>query len=47
VTGTDEHGMKIQKAAQSKDMTPIELCDKVSLRFKVIVADYVNKRGYG
>lgn len=35
LTGTDEHGMKIQKAAESKGVTPRELCDTVSKRFEV------------
>ena len=34
-TGTDEHGMKIQKAAQERGMEPNELCDRLSLRFSV------------
>ncbi|KAI8071664.1 tRNA synthetases class I (M)-domain-containing protein [Gongronella butleri] len=33
-TGTDEHGLKIQQAAQKNHTTPIELCDRVSERFK-------------
>lgn len=32
-TGTDEHGMKIQKAAQDRGLEPRELCDRLSLRF--------------
>lgn len=34
-TGTDEHGLKIQRVAEEKGMTPQELCDGVSPRFKV------------
>lgn len=34
LTGTDEHGKKIQITAQEKDITPIELCDKYSNEFK-------------
>lgn len=33
-TGTDEHGMKIQKAAEALGQEPKELCDRVSGRFK-------------
>ncbi|CAO1617768.1 unnamed protein product [Sympodiomycopsis kandeliae] len=33
-TGTDEHGLKIQKAAETSHTTPKELCDRVSLRFR-------------
>ena len=35
VTGTDEHGLKIQKAAQEKGVTPLQLCDELSSVFKV------------
>ena len=34
-TGTDEHGLKIQKAAAAHNCPPIELCDSVSQKFKV------------
>ncbi|KAI8333174.1 tRNA synthetases class I (M)-domain-containing protein [Chlamydoabsidia padenii] len=33
-TGTDEHGLKIQQAAAKNNITPIELCDRVSESFK-------------
>ena len=33
-TGTDEHGLKIQKAADEKKIDPIELCDKNSQIFR-------------
>ncbi|KAI8049602.1 hypothetical protein BDF22DRAFT_699615 [Syncephalis plumigaleata] len=33
-TGTDEHGLKIQQAAQKVQLTPQTLCDKVSARFR-------------
>ena len=29
LTGTDEHGQKIQTVAESKGITPKELCDEV------------------
>jgi methionyl-tRNA synthetase len=29
LTGTDEHGQKIEQAAQKRGITPIELCDEV------------------
>ena len=35
VTGTDEHGMKIQKAAQERGMEPQELCDMLGQAFLV------------
>ncbi|MEA2005964.1 MAG: class I tRNA ligase family protein, partial [Acidobacteriota bacterium] len=34
LTGTDEHGQKIEKAASQKGITPIELADQVVIRFK-------------
>ncbi|WP_457624997.1 methionine--tRNA ligase [Persephonella sp.] len=34
LTGTDEHGLKIQKSAEEKGTTPKELADKTHLKFK-------------
>ena len=34
-TGTDEHGLKVQQAAQRAGLTPQQLCDNVSGKFKV------------
>lgn len=34
-TGTDEHGLKIQRVAEAKGVSPNALCDSVSERFKV------------
>ncbi|MGB4703613.1 MAG: methionine--tRNA ligase [Candidatus Saccharicenans sp.] len=34
LTGTDEHGQKIEKAAAEKGMSPKELADRVVVRFK-------------
>ncbi len=34
LTGTDEHGIKIQKTAAEKNITPLEMCDNHSLKFK-------------
>ncbi len=34
LTGTDEHGQKIEKAAEAKGMTPKQLVDGVVLRFQ-------------
>ncbi|CAD6574182.1 MAG: methionyl-tRNA synthetase [Cyphobasidiales sp. Tagirdzhanova-0007] len=36
LTGTDEHGMKIQKAAQARMIQPVELCNEVSQRFRAL-----------
>ncbi|QRV80422.1 methionyl-tRNA synthetase [Ceratobasidium sp. AG-Ba] len=35
-TGTDEHGLKIQQAAKEKGMAPLEFCDRLSERFKLL-----------
>jgi len=34
LTGTDEHGQKVEKSAAEKGLTPIELADKVVMRYK-------------
>jgi len=34
LTGTDEHGQKIQKAAEEAGLNPLEFADKVVLKFK-------------
>jgi methionyl-tRNA synthetase len=34
LTGTDEHGIKIEKAAEKKKQKPQKLCDEVSSNFK-------------
>ena len=34
LTGTDEHGLKIQKAAEKKGMEPLAYCDQISKIFK-------------
>ena len=34
LTGTDEHGQKIQKAAEKNSIDPISLCDKNSAKFR-------------
>ena len=33
LTGTDEHGLKIQRAAEKANMQPLEFCDKISKTF--------------
>ncbi len=38
LTGTDEHGQKVEKAASEKSLTPIELADTVVERFKKLWA---------
>ena len=34
LTGTDEHGLKIQKAAEENNQRPKDFCDKISKIFK-------------
>src|ERR671920_1211476 len=34
LTGTDEHGLKIQRAAEANDLTPKEMADRTSERFR-------------
>ncbi|KAI0796367.1 tRNA synthetases class I (M)-domain-containing protein [Irpex lacteus] len=41
MTGTDEHGLKIQKAAQARGMDPLTFCDEISQHFRVL-ADKAN-----
>lgn len=34
LTGTDEHGLKVQRAAEAMGLTPREMADRVVIRFK-------------
>jgi methionyl-tRNA synthetase len=34
LTGTDEHGQKIQRAAENKGMDPLSFCDEISKKFR-------------
>jgi len=34
LTGTDEHGLKIQRAAEKKKMDPLKFCDEISQTFR-------------
>ena len=36
LTGTDEHGQKIQEAAAEQGLTPLELCDLMAGRFEAV-----------
>ncbi|OTF72314.1 methionine-tRNA ligase, mitochondrial-like protein [Euroglyphus maynei] len=38
-TGTDEHGLKIQKSAQSKNVDLVTYCDQVSAKFRQLFQD--------
>lgn len=35
MTGTDEHGLKIQQAAKAKGLEPLAFCDQLSQHFRV------------
>lgn len=35
MTGTDEHGLKIQKAARERGLDPLVFCDELSTHFRV------------
>ena len=34
LTGTDEHGLKIQRAAEQKGLEPLKFCDDISQTFR-------------
>ena len=34
LTGTDEHGLKIQRAAENKNLNPLDFCDQISRTFR-------------
>ena len=34
LTGTDEHGLKIQRSAEKKGLKPLQFCDEISKTFK-------------
>ena len=34
LTGTDEHGLKIQRAAEKKNIDPLKFCDEISQTFR-------------
>ena len=34
LTGTDEHGLKIQRAAENRNIEPLKFCDKISQTFR-------------
>lgn len=35
-TGTDEHGMKIEQAAEKHNQTPEQYCNKISQSYKTL-----------
>jgi len=40
LTGTDEHGQKVEKSALLRDKTPQQFCDEISLKFREL-ADFM------
>lgn len=44
-TGTDEHGLKIQKVAAAQNKHPSVLCDEVSSKFKVAPSTRTMRQG--
>ena len=40
LTGTDEHGQKVQQSAEKNDVSPKEFCDAVSARFRQMMIDF-------
>ena len=38
LTGTDEHGQKVQKSAEAAGVEPLAFCDKVSGRFRELAS---------
>ena len=40
LTGTDEHGQKVQQSAEKQGISPKEFCDNISAKFKQMVSDF-------
>lgn len=40
LTGTDEHGQKVQQSAEKNNISPKEFCDKISTKFKQMIIDF-------
>ena len=40
LTGTDEHGQKVQQSAEKNGISPKEFCDKVSAKFRQMMIDF-------
>ena len=40
LTGTDEHGQKVQQSAEKNGISPKEFCDKISDKFKQMITDF-------
>ena len=44
LTGTDEHGQKIQRAAEKSNKDPLEFCDEISKTFRNLSSFKINNR---
>ncbi len=40
LTGTDEHGQKIEKSAKAKNLEPLDFCNEVSAKFRKLSEDF-------
>ncbi|MGY8997698.1 MAG: class I tRNA ligase family protein, partial [Alphaproteobacteria bacterium] len=40
LTGTDEHGQKVEKAAEAAGMDPLSFCDGVSANFRILAKEW-------
>ena len=36
LTGTDEHGLKIQRSAEKQNIDPLEFCNQISQTFRAV-----------
>jgi len=45
-TGTDEHGLKIERAAIDAQLTPLEFCNQVSGRQKKILSEFFRRKDF-
>jgi methionyl-tRNA synthetase len=46
LTGTDEHGQKIEQSAQKKSINPQSFCDEISIKFKNLTPDFNLSNNY-
>ena len=47
LTGTDEHGLKIQKSAEKSNLDPLTYCNNISKKKRVDGDDPLNIKGGG
>ena len=46
LTGTDEHGQKVEKSALNNNLSPKEFTDKMSISFKNLLIHGINNKVY-